>query len=76
MTGLLYSLRIYNDRQWLKSEEFFLSSLNAKQALMGEKHYVLTMYELMEPMNPVALLNRINFARRFEIIEDTRKLVG
>lgn len=71
---LVYGIKIYTPdlRGWLKHEEFFLDATNARFALKGEKNYVLTLYEVKQPVNLVALLNRANCFARYDIIEDTR----
>lgn len=71
---LIYNIKIFepSPRGWLRHEEFFLDPTNAVNSVKGEKFYVLTMYEVKEPLNPVALLNRTNCFLRFEVIEDTR----
>lgn len=74
---LVYSIKIYSPPPllWLKHEEWFIDSGNARRAVRDEPHFVLSMYEVAEPVNPVALLNRVSCFRRFEVIEDTRGLV-
>jgi hypothetical protein len=74
---LVYNIKTYSPPPllWLKHEEWFIDAGNARRAARDESHFVLTMYEVDEPLNPVALLNRVACFRRFEVIEDTRGLV-
>lgn len=72
MTTIVYSVKEYGKNQQLESETWFLSPVEATRAASRFPSYVLMMYELAEPFNPVSLLSRVNFATRWQVIEDTR----
>lgn len=74
MTTLVYSLREYRDNINLVKEEFYISPMECTRAASKMQYYVITLYEIAEPINPVSLLNKVNFALKFQVIEDTRNL--